>query len=245
MLAAVGFGVGTRATMGRRRPSYVFDPEKHPHRRVWVSLALVVLGLQAALGIKFVQLSVRQERLADWEDEFSDLGVVCRVAAVADAPRGYAYYFAVPGVTNATAAISNSTTADAFAGLGYKRSKTIASSDDDPAPPRHQVRDLTRCWRPTKNRVHKTFSCGDNRDCYKIFNPKDDLKHGKGRWFLFRCLGIFLCGSAVFFFVFLASFFAFLDCGFRGGDDPFADDAANAGDGDDVELAKTTGNTSV
>lgn len=230
--------------MGRRRPSYVFDPERHAHRRVWVSLAVALLCLQAALGIKFVQLSARQKKLVDLEeDEFDDLGTVCRVAGVAPMARGYAYYFSVPGATNATARVGNATSFDGWRAAGYKVSKTIASSDDDPAPHKRVVGALTRCWRPASTRVHATFSCGDNRDCYKIFDPKDDLKHTGRRWFLFRCLGFLFCGVALFFTVFLGAFFGFLSAGFR----PPVEKEASADGAPTTELAKqaSAGDTAV
>ena len=229
------------AGRARRRPSYVYDPERHAHRRVWVSLAVVLLCLQAALGIKFVQLSVRQEALADWEDEFDDLGTVCRVAGVAEMARGYAYYFSVPGVTNASARATNATAFDDWRAAGYKISKTIASSDDDPTPHKREVGALTRCWRPTSSRVHATFSCGDNRDCYKIFDPEDDLKHTGGRWFVFRCVGLFLCAVAFFFAVFLGAFFGFLNAGFR----PLVELPPDGAPGCELQKQTSVGDTSV
>lgn len=188
--------------------------EKHKHRRVWVSFAIVLLALQAAVGIKFMQLSVRQENLADWEDEFDDLGIVCTVVEKMSLTNGYAYMFAVPGVTNLTAKTGNWTTEAEWLDSGYKKSKSISSTEDDPTPDKRVVGELSRCWRPTK-KVHKTFSCGNNNDCYKIFDPKDDLKYSQNRWYLFRCIGLFFCGTALFGTTFLISFFGFVNYGFR------------------------------
>ena len=198
---------------------HTYDPRKHPHRRAWVAAAVALLSLQAALGVRFVQVSVRQEKLHDeWEDDFEDLGIVCTVVASTVTTKGYAYYFAVPGVSNYSFAYSNLTTADEWTGAGYKKSKTIETDADPPVPSRKELGAFSRCWRPAKAKVHKTFDCGDNSDCYKIFDPEDDLKQDLDHWYFFRVIGLLFCGVAVFFAVFLLAFFLFLASGFRGDD---------------------------
>jgi hypothetical protein len=204
-----------------------FDPAKHKHRRVWVAVAATLLALQAALAVRFVQVSVRQEKQRNLDDEdFDFLGVVCNVAASTATSGGYAYYFAVPGVTNLSFAYDNETSAAAWAAAGYKLSKTIAADDDDPTPDKKAIGELSGCWAPKKT-VDETFDCGDDADCYKIFDPDDDLKHAGKHWFFFRVIGLFFGTVALFFTVFLAAFFAFVNGGFR---------AAPEGGGDDAEV---------
>ena len=121
-----------------------FDPAKHKHRRVWVAVAATLLALQAALAVRFVQVSVRQEKQRNLDDEdFDFLGVVCNVAASTATSGGYAYYFAVPGVTNLSFAYDNETSAAAWAAAGYKLSKTIAADDDDPTPDKKAIGELS------------------------------------------------------------------------------------------------------
>ncbi|KAH8057300.1 hypothetical protein JL722_6953 [Aureococcus anophagefferens] len=201
---------GSTRAVAPRRPAmaadelHKFDPEKHKHRRVWVAVAATLLALQAALAVRFVQVSVRQEKQRNLDDEdFDFLGVVCNVAASTATSGGYAYYFAVPGL-----------------------SKTIEADDDDPTPDKKAIGELSGCWAPKKT-VDETFDCGDDADCYKIFDPDDDLKHAGKHWFFFRAIGLFFGAVALFFTVFLVAFFAFVSGGFR---------AAPEGGGDDAEV---------